>query len=56
MIKKCLICGNEFEAVSNRVKYCGNQCYLQSKTTAGRHQIELRKNRENLAALRRLLS
>lgn len=40
MLKTCEQCGKEFNALRNRNKYCGKECYIESKRYSNNEQLE----------------
>ena len=50
MIKKCIICGKEFDAIKSFGKYpitCGNECFkINRRNHARKHYQEVKKNKK----------
>ena len=50
MIKKCIICGKEFDAVKSFGKYpitCGTECFkINRRNHARKHYQEVKKNKK----------
>ena len=44
MIKKCKICGTEFEAKSNRACYCSDECKKEGRKATNRKEYLKRKD------------